>query len=369
MSQTPNHPQISRADETNSPALDEYNKLSASGQFTPFMSSVPAGERFTYTPKPTAAPAVNPFVACPPPAANPPVPRFAAYPPVQRTTTTSPENNSPYAAPNGGPVLAYVPSRSNTASPHGNATHGLPLTSYLPPRLQAGHQSMNLSPYATGGQQSQPHLQPTHLPPSRANTASPPAFAANAQYAPPRQMAPAPIPSGHMPQFPDGNGHGPMPWLNRPIMPMPQPRFSPMAPGMITRDGLSARFQDLLIGVLPNWTSSSIVLLASHCTNTVIFLGKDGQLGDEGLQSYSDIFLGVGYENKGTSIFMCLAVEGALEVKVLLRTRPYAFKGGNTREDGNLMHRLKQGFYDVALNELRALQASMQRNAAGVRVG
>jgi hypothetical protein len=335
----------------------------AQGLFQPKLyADGPGDTPYTYTPKPTPVS---------------PVPRIAVYPPQPASAASHAEGASPYGGPQGGPVVANQPNRANNGyacSQYGAVRQPASPVTQAPSRANAASPGYANSPYATYTQQPQAAAHALSL--SRLATASPALTTTSSPYASaassPQMATAAPAypvqqPTVHLqpsaPAYGSTDGH--MPWHNgshMPMMAVPQP--PPVTIDSITRDGLTTRIKKLLEPVLVNWNPTCLVAVSAKYTSIIVDWGQRGVLGPNGLSAYSDIFLSVGYEGKGTGVYMALAVVGAAEVKILLRTIAFAFKGGDVFKSKITMDSLNQSFYNMALEELGRINESIARTSS-----
>jgi hypothetical protein len=122
---------------------------------------------------------------------------------------------------------------------------------------------------------------------------------------------------------------------------------------------LAAHVQDLLRYKLPEFNMPQTVILASSLVNRIIHLGQNGRLGPYGLGHLDNIFLCVGHE--GAKKYMALALIGKGQSCVLLKGTSEDLEGKEPLEDEKSMEWLRQGFFNVAVDEYNELNRAMQR--------
>ncbi|KAF2825742.1 hypothetical protein CC86DRAFT_293691 [Ophiobolus disseminans] len=140
-----------------------------------------------------------------------------------------------------------------------------------------------------------------------------------------------------------------------------QPQAIP--PNSITLDGLCDRITFLLRRILPTvWTANNLTMLATSLANSIIFLGRSGQLGPDGLSSYSDIFMVIGYEGKGPCRYLGLAVMAPVQLRILMRTGSYDVRGRDPMRDRDCLQHMKDGFHNVAMDQWKTVQESINKS-------
>ncbi|KAH7083812.1 hypothetical protein FB567DRAFT_529969 [Paraphoma chrysanthemicola] len=176
----------------------------------------------------------------------------------------------------------------------------------------------------------------------------------------------------------------------QPPSPAP-PTPNPASPShLISTTSISTRIQSLLAPILVNFQPNALVLLSTSLTNQIVQLSTRGRLGSTGLLSTDDIIMTIGHE--GLTRYMALAVQARGEVKVLLRGtgqdvgigdlvwdvdggEGQRFGGkevptggrGWAKEPGVLgvgtarLEWLRQGFYNVAVDEYNRLREEIER--------
>lgn len=321
-------------------ALEEYHAKAAAGYFKPATVDTIAGMSLAN------ARAVN-FPALQGPA-PPALYQNTAPPP---TDTTGPTVLAATAAPPG----SYAPHgsfASATAAPSPGPTQA---TAAAPPTTVTAY-----SPYGTLPSTT------TATAPAHATSAAPPMMVTT--HSPYGTLPAIPTPrvtySGHQPNLlPHHNTsttNGAFPGYRQPL-PQLQPRpdvFVP-TPDSITFEHIAVRLQFLLEPNLTNWHPQQVVLLSTTLTNQIITLGKNRDLGPDGIGSLNDIFIAVGHE--GEWHYMALAVVAPIAVKVLLRGPSYFLDGRNPLVDETSMEILRGGFRTVAGQEWRKADAAMRR--------
>jgi len=178
------------------------------------------------------------------------------------------------------------------------------------------------------------------------------------------QLPSANLPGNNMQGPVYGSSAAHMPWLapHMPLMaPIHQP--APISPDSITEDGICARIQGLLSYHLRNWNPTNILVLASSFTQSLITLGRNGHLGPNGLGSYLDIFMVLGYEGNVPLRFFGLGVMAPMQVRMLLRTASYDLKGMNPLRDVKTLEFMMEGFHNVAVKKLNRVNESIAKYA------